>query len=75
VSIHELVLKKAVKRKLKLQYRKAIDGLRTVAVLAVIFFHGGLLGITSGYEAVKPLWRIKTLLFHLSILPNRDPCM
>lgn len=35
-----------------MQYRKEIDGLRTIAVLPVIFFHGGLFGVTGGYVGV-----------------------
>ncbi|WP_207061211.1 acyltransferase family protein [Motiliproteus sp. SC1-56] len=37
---------------LTLRYRKEIDGLRTVAVLPVIFFHAGLLGMSGGYVGV-----------------------
>lgn len=35
-----------------MQYRKEIDGLRAVAVLPVIFFHGNLFGMTGGYVGV-----------------------
>ena len=35
-----------------MQYRKEIDGLRAIAVLPVIFFHGNLFGMTGGYIGV-----------------------
>ncbi len=37
---------------LKLQYRKEIDGLRSVAVLPVMFFHANLFGMKGGYVGV-----------------------
>ncbi|MEM6852483.1 MAG: acyltransferase family protein, partial [Pseudomonadota bacterium] len=33
-------------------YRKDIDGLRALAVLAVVFFHGHIAGFTGGYVGV-----------------------
>ena len=35
-----------------MQYRKEIDGLRAIAVIPVILFHGGLFGVTGGYVGV-----------------------
>ncbi len=35
-----------------MQYRKEIDGLRALAVLPVILFHGNLFGVTGGYVGV-----------------------
>jgi len=51
-----------------LQYRKEINGLRAVAVLPVIFFHGGLFGITGGYVGVDIFFVISGYLITSIIL-------
>ena len=37
---------------MNLQYRKEIDGLRAIAVIAIIFFHAGLPSVMGGYVGV-----------------------
>ena len=51
-----------------MQYRKEIDGLRAVAVLPVIFFHGGLFGVTGGYVGVDIFFVISGYLITSIIL-------
>src|SRR5450631_232731 len=45
-----------------MNYRRDIDGLRAVAVLAVMFFHFGLIGATGGYVGVDVFFCISGYL-------------
>ena len=45
-----------------MQYRPEIDGLRAVAVLPVVFFHAGLLGMQGGYVGVDVFFVISGYL-------------
>ncbi|MCW8890247.1 MAG: acyltransferase [Sedimenticola sp.] len=51
-----------------MKYRKEIDGLRAIAVLPVIFFHGGLFGITGGYVGVDIFFVISGYLITTIII-------
>lgn len=55
-----------------MQYRKEIDGLRAIAVLPVIFFHGGLLGFSGGYIGVDIFFVISGYLITTIILDERS---
>lgn len=45
-----------------IEYRRDIDGLRAVAVLAVIFFHAGLFGVNGGFVGVDVFFVISGYL-------------
>lgn len=45
-----------------LKYRREIDGLRAVAVLAVVFFHAGFSGFSGGYVGVDVFFVISGYL-------------
>ena len=51
-----------------LKYRPEIDGLRAVAVLAVIFFHAGIWGFHGGFVGVDVFFVISGYLITRSIL-------
>ncbi len=51
-----------------MQYRKEIDGLRAIAVMPVIFFHGDLFGVTGGYIGVDIFFVISGYLITSIIL-------
>jgi peptidoglycan/LPS O-acetylase OafA/YrhL len=55
-----------------LQYRKEIDGLRAIAVLPVILFHGGVFGFSGGYVGVDIFFVISGYLITLIIIDERD---
>ena len=45
-----------------MQYRREVDGLRAVAVLPVILFHGGFPGFAGGYVGVDVFFVISGYL-------------
>lgn len=49
-------------------YRPEIDGLRAIAVCAVIFYHGGLFGFSGGYVGVDMFFVISGYLITTIIL-------
>ncbi|MCB5184279.1 acyltransferase [Methylobacillus gramineus] len=51
-----------------MRYRREIDGLRAVAVMAVLLFHGGLLGFSGGYIGVDIFFVISGYLITTIIL-------
>ena len=61
--------------KLKMKYRPDIDGLRAVAILFVLFFHGGLKFFPSGFIGVDIFFVISgfliTGIIHESLKNNR----
>jgi len=54
-----------------LQYRVELDGLRALAVLPVIFFHGGLTGFSGGYIGVDIFFVISGYLITSIILSEK----
>lgn len=54
---------------MKLSYRPEIDGLRALAVIPVIFFHGGLPGFSGGFVGVDVFFVISGFLI-TSLLVN-----
>ena len=55
-----------------MQYRREIDGLRAVAVIPVIFFHGGLFGATGGYIGVDVFFVISGYLITTILVEEID---
>ena len=55
-----------------MRYRKEIDGLRTIAVLPVIFFHAGILGFSGGYVGVDIFFVISGYLITSIILEEQN---
>ena len=53
-------------------YRKEIDGLRALAVLSVIFFHGGLKWFSGGYIGVDIFFVISGYLITSIILREKE---
>ena len=51
-----------------MQYRREIDGLRAVAILPVILFHGGIVGFSGGYVGVDVFFVISGYLITSIIL-------
>lgn len=54
------------------KYRREIDGLRAVAVLAVIFFHAGFRGFQGGYVGVDVFFVISGYLITTIILSDMN---
>ena len=54
-----------------MQYRKEIDGLRAIAVLPVILFHGGIGGFSGGYIGVDIFFVISGYLITTIILEEK----
>jgi len=52
-------------------YRKEIDGLRAIAVLSVVLFHGGFLGFNGGYVGVDIFFVISGYLITNIILEDK----
>ena len=57
---------------MKLKYRREIDGLRAVAVMAVIFFHAQFPFFSGGYVGVDIFFVISGYLITSIILEERD---
>ena len=55
-----------------MHYRKDIDGLRTLAVLPVILFHGGFEWLSGGYIGVDIFFVISGYLITLIILKEKQ---
>ena len=53
-----------------LKYRPEIDGLRALAVVAVVFFHAGLAGFTGGYVGVDVFFVVSGYLITSIILAD-----
>jgi peptidoglycan/LPS O-acetylase OafA/YrhL len=55
----------------KMQHRLEIDGLRAIAVLPVLFFHGGLQGFSGGYIGVDVFFVISGFLITSIIIEEK----
>lgn len=57
---------------LSLKYRPEIDGLRTIAVLPVVFFHAGFVGFSGGYVGVDIFFVISGFLITTILLREAE---
>ncbi len=57
---------------MKLAYREDIDGLRAIAVLAVVFFHAGVSLVSGGYVGVDIFFVISGYLITTIVLREAD---
>jgi len=55
-----------------MKYRSEIDGLRAFAVIPVIFFHAGFLGLGGGFLGVDVFFTISGFLITSIILDDLD---
>lgn len=55
-----------------IQYRKEIDGLRAVSVIAVIFFHAGFSGFSGGFVGVDVFFVISGYLISSIIISENE---
>lgn len=57
---------------MSLKYRPEIDGLRTIAVLPVVFFHAGFAGFSGGYVGVDIFFVISGFLITTILLREAE---
>ena len=55
-----------------MDYRKEIDGLRAIAVVPVIFFHGGFSLVSGGYVGVDVFFVISGYLITSLLIADLD---
>jgi peptidoglycan/LPS O-acetylase OafA/YrhL len=58
--------------KAALTYRKELDGLRALAVLAVVFYHAGFSNFSGGYAGVDVFFVVSGYLIFSLIIRERE---